>query len=94
MPDKHAIVREDVERVARDAASLSALRDQSILVTGGTGFLGTWLTEILAHLNDKHGFHVRINLLATRQTEFAERTPHLAHRPDVKLITQDVAKRT
>ncbi len=91
MPDKHAIVRKDVERVARDAASLSALRDQSILITGGTGFLGTWLTEILAHLNDKHGFHVKINLLATRQTEFAERTPHLAHRPDVKLITQDVA---
>jgi nucleoside-diphosphate-sugar epimerase len=91
MPHKHAIVREDVARVVHDAANLSPLRDQSILVTGGTGFLGTWLTEILAHLNDAHGFKVRINLIATRPAEFGERVPHLARRADVKLIARDVA---
>lgn len=91
MPHKHAIVREDVARVARDVADLSALRGQSILITGGTGFLGTWLTEILTHLNDKHRFRVSISLLATRPAEFAERAPHLVKRADVKVIARDVA---
>jgi len=91
MQRKQAIVREDVARVAGDGNGLSALRGQSVLITGGTGFLGTWLTEILAHLNDAHGFNVRINLLATRPAEFAERAPHLAQRGDVKLIARDVA---
>lgn len=91
MPHKYEIVREDVARVARDVANLSALRDRSIVITGGTGFLGTWLTEILAHLNDAHGFHVRINLMAMHPAGFAEHAPHLAQRADVKLIGGDVA---
>jgi dTDP-glucose 4,6-dehydratase len=91
VPYKHELVRDDVIRVARDVTKLSALRDQSILITGGTGFLGTWLTEIIVHLNDAHDFDTKITLLAMRPAEFAERAPHLVQRKDVKLIARDVA---
>ncbi len=91
MPTKSQIVREDIARVARDVSCLTTLRGQSVVITGGTGFLGTWLTELLAYLNDVHGFNIEINLLATRPTEFADQAPHLAGRADVNLIACDVS---
>ena len=91
MPHKYEIVREDVARVTLNVSDLSTLREQSVVITGGTGFLGTWLTEILTHLNDTYGFCIRITLLAVHPADFAERAPHLAHRADVKLIGCDVA---
>jgi hypothetical protein len=36
--------------------SLEVLRGQSILVTGGTGFIGKWLTEVISVLNDEESF--------------------------------------
>lgn len=90
MSRKSEIVSEDVARVAHDVTTLAPLRDRVVVITGGTGFLGTWLTEILVHLNDAHHFNIEINLLATRPADFAERAPHLANRADIRLISNDV----
>jgi dTDP-glucose 4,6-dehydratase len=72
------------------AGRLDALRDGVLLVTGGTGFMGRWLAECVALLNDEHGYGIRLRLLARRARTFRETTPHLAERPDVALIDQDV----
>ena len=86
-----AQVRADC-REAFDGRSkaLSALRGETILVTGGTGFVGTWLAEALACLNDDFGFGCRIILLARGVERFAAARPHLAARRDVKLLRADV----
>jgi nucleoside-diphosphate-sugar epimerase len=70
--------------------ALSALRDETILITGGTGFVGTWLAEALTCLNDDFGFGCRIVLLARGVERFAAARPHLAGRVDVKLLRADV----
>ena len=46
------LVRQDCAGVAFDITKLEALRGGYLLITGGTGFMGIWLTELLTYLND------------------------------------------
>jgi dTDP-glucose 4,6-dehydratase len=63
---------------------------QSIAVTGGTGFLGTWLAEMVVALNDVYGLSIALDLLARDVNEWAAKNPHLASRSDITLRRQDV----
>jgi hypothetical protein len=48
-----ALVRADVEAVLNGRFQrLDSLRGQHIFISGGTGFLGTWLLEFVKVLND------------------------------------------
>ena len=83
-------IHRDVEEVLKEGHPLLApLKGGKILITGGTGFAGTWLAETLAWLNDKQGYGVRIQLLAKHASEFRARAPHLAGRRDVSLIDRN-----
>jgi dTDP-glucose 4,6-dehydratase len=84
------IVRQDCENaLAGKTDLLKSLRNETLLVTGGTGFFGTWLAEMVACLNDVHKFGCRLVLMARRPNLLHEKAPHLAKRPDVILVGQD-----
>lgn len=84
------IVRQDCENaLAGKTDLLNALRNANLLVTGGTGFFGTWLAEMVACLNDLHNFGCRIVLMARRPHLLHEKAPHLAGRKDIILLGQD-----
>ncbi|MFC1454023.1 NAD-dependent epimerase/dehydratase family protein [Verrucomicrobiota bacterium] len=86
----NSIVRQDCENaLAGKTDLLKVLRNESVLVTGGTGFFGTWLAEMIASLNDKHNFGCRLVLMARRPHVFSEKVPHLAKRTDITLVGQD-----
>lgn len=88
--DSDSRIREQCALVVSDATALAPLRGTSVLITGGTGFMGTWLTELLTHLNDHHDFGVEINLLSSQAETFRARVPHLAGRSDVTLLQRDI----
>jgi len=69
---------------------LSKLKDECILITGGTGFMGTWLAEMVAFLNDNHSFNSKLILLSESSQNFIVKAPHLAMRDDVELIECDI----
>lgn len=83
-------LRADCNAAITNLAMLDKLHGQHVLVTGGTGFMGTWIAEMVACLNDDHGFGVELSLLAPSASSFAEHAPHLATRCDINLIEQDV----
>ncbi len=72
------------------AEQLHNLRNSSVTITGGTGFLGTWLTEVLTSLNDHHDFGIQLHLIDREIESFSRISPHLASRSDVHLIEADV----
>ncbi len=85
------IVREDCRRaLAGGTEMLAPLRNSALFVTGGTGFVGTWLTEMIACLNDEHGFNVHVTLMARQCGRFVETAEHLAARKDVTVVLKDV----
>ena len=89
----NSIVRQDCENVlAGKADLLKALRKETLLVTGGAGFFGTWLAETVACLNDVHKFACRLIVMARRPDLLYEKAPHLAKRKDITLIAQDVRR--
>ncbi|MBI2094596.1 MAG: NAD-dependent epimerase/dehydratase family protein [Candidatus Omnitrophica bacterium] len=84
------IIQEDCANASRQAELLEALRGETIFITGGTGFVGVWFCELVAHLNDQHGFGTQLLLLSGRAQSFSAKAPHLAMRKDVTLIERDV----
>jgi len=87
------LIRRDCEEISPQAVKLlQGLRNQKLYVTGGTGFVGTWIAELVTCLNDEHSFNIGL-VLAARDTEiFRERSPHIATRKDVQLVSIDVRR--
>ncbi len=83
--------RNDCLRVlnGRDKA-LEQLRQSALVVVGGTGFVGTWIAEMVAALNDEYEFGIKLALISRGTNQFSNRLPHLADRADVHLIKSDV----
>jgi nucleoside-diphosphate-sugar epimerase len=73
---------------------LDNLRNETLLITGGTGFVGTWLSELVVFLNDNYEFGTNLILLSRDQDSFKKDQPHIANRDDVKLIERDVRNLT
>jgi dTDP-glucose 4,6-dehydratase len=83
--------RHDCLRIldGRDQA-LEPLQNSKLVVVGGTGFVGTWVAEMVAALNDGYQFGIKLTLISRSTDQFANRLPHLAGRADVNLIKSDV----
>lgn len=73
-----------------DYKSVLELKNKNILVTGGTGFVGKWLTEMVCFLNAEYKLKIKLYLLARDTESFKTEVPHLAKNPCVNLIQQDV----
>ena len=68
---------------------VAQLKDQSISVIGGTGFIGTWIAELVAIINDKFDGNIILELLGRSTALWATKHPHLC-RDDIVLRVQDV----
>lgn len=85
------LVREDCARVLEgEVQRLAPLKGETVVVTGGTGFVGTWLAELIATLNDEHAFGVSAILISRSTDHFRATRPHLAQRKDFRLVKSDV----
>lgn len=78
------------EVVGSSPEALEPLRNRLVFVTGGTGFVGTWIAEMITYLNDQHGFGTELVLMSREPDAFRRRCPHLAERPEIRLLGADV----
>ncbi|EKD55050.1 MAG: RfbB [uncultured bacterium] len=85
------LILEDYQNVTRNNISqLSKLKNDVAVITGGTGFIGTWIAGLIAFLNDHYAFNTHVLLLARNFDEFKSSRPHLSNRHDIKFIATDV----
>ncbi|MEO8760075.1 MAG: NAD-dependent epimerase/dehydratase family protein [Bacteroidia bacterium] len=84
------LTNEDCERSCKNSKELSSLQDAVILVTGGTGFIGKWITETVVYLNKKQKLNITLYLLARNVDAFKKDVPHLAKNTFVHFIPQDI----
>jgi nucleoside-diphosphate-sugar epimerase len=63
---------------------------QHLAVTGGTGFLGTWIAETITALNDEYRLGITLDLYARNVNDWVKKYPHLSKRSDIRLKSQDV----
>ena len=89
-----AIIREDIEAIVeRLGDEVERLNGKNFLITGGTGFVGTYLLETMAYLND-HVLSRACHLYAVTRNpqKVAVRLPHLLSRPEFTLIEGDIRR--
>jgi dTDP-glucose 4,6-dehydratase len=67
------MIQEDCAKSCINISNLEKLKSSHILITGGTGFVGNWLTEMLIYLNENFNFNVTIYLLSRNA---AQRSNH------------------
>lgn len=87
---REMITADCLKVVGTSPEALNKLRHSVVYVTGGTGFVGTWIAELVTYLNDVHNFGIELMLLARDIDAFRDKAPHLADRSDIRLIRSDV----
>jgi nucleoside-diphosphate-sugar epimerase len=66
------------------------MRNQSIFITGGTGFFGCWLLESFSHINRQLRLNARAIVLTRDPASFALKCPHLAADSALLFLKGDV----
>lgn len=70
--------------------SWTKLKDKSVFITGGTGFIGKWLIGSLLIANRMHALNCRVTVLTRNALAFRESFEHIADDPTVSIIENDV----
>ncbi|MBU0952189.1 MAG: NAD-dependent epimerase/dehydratase family protein [Elusimicrobia bacterium] len=86
------IVKNDCSQILtqKHVKTLEKLKNEKIFITGGTGFIGTWLAELIAFLNDNYRFNTNMVLMSKNAFSFSSKVPHLTTRKDIVLIEKDI----
>ena len=77
------IIREDIEKI-KSVVKGDAFEGKKVLVTGGAGFIGSWLCDVLV------GFGADVTAVDDLSTGRIKNVDHLAENPKFKLIKADV----
>lgn len=82
---------DDIAHILSNAEDdLRELAGSRLFITGGTGFIGTWLLETLAAANSCLGTRISVVVLSRNPEKFASRSPHLAENRNLSLTAGDV----
>ena len=78
------IIVEDLDRVCDDVARTARFEDMRILITGGAGFLGSWLADVMIRSD------AAVTCLDNLSTGILSNVNHLSDSSKFRLIQSDV----
>jgi nucleoside-diphosphate-sugar epimerase len=84
-------IEEDLERlVPKIGNKLDKLKHKSILITGATGFLGTWLLQLIHFLNKNYKMNINLFALDRDFYNLKEKYSYLLNSKNITIIESDV----
>ena len=87
----YSVPQKDLEFVfSRTEKNWHQLRDQRLFLSGGTGFIGTWLLESFAFANEQLGLNAKLTSLTRNQTRLFKRLPHFASLQGIEFLEGDI----
>ena len=66
------------------------LKEKKIFITGGTGFIGKWLTGSLIRANDVYSLDCKITILTRNSNLFRASNSYISNSPIVSFLDDDV----
>jgi dTDP-glucose 4,6-dehydratase len=90
-PRRRHLPPEDMVHVFSHTQGLwEGLRGQGLFITGGTGFVGSWVLESLLWANDELDLRVRVVVLTRDPARYMAHAGHIALHSSVQLVQGDV----
>lgn len=83
------IFREDLEAIIGEDISWDRFKGKSVLITGASGMIGTYMLQTLTMLNDKFEYGIKVIAVLRNPAKLSE---EVRNRDDVKIIVHDVTK--
>ena len=90
---KSKIINQDIKEIINEFKSdLSSLSGKKILITGGNGFLGSYLVDVLVEINKELKEPCKIIVINKNWVNEKSRLFHLVKDDNVSFITFDIGK--
>ncbi len=90
-PSPQWTVEQDFARIGEQARlSFDQLKNAHIFLTGGTGFIGTWMLEAIHFVNKSQGANIQVTILTRNPQSFHSKHPHLFEHSNFHYIAGDV----
>jgi nucleoside-diphosphate-sugar epimerase len=92
IPDfSHSIIEQDLDAILhRTAALWPQFVKARIFITGGSGFIGCWLLEVLREADRQFQLGLQVLILSRDPQSFAHKAPHLANYSGFAVLQGDV----
>jgi nucleoside-diphosphate-sugar epimerase len=82
----HPLARDLDHILAQTSEVWDAFRGEQVFITGGTGFVGTWLVESFAWANDRFDLKAKATVLTRNPDAFRVKAPYSANHRAVRLL--------
>jgi NADPH:quinone reductase-like Zn-dependent oxidoreductase len=82
----HPLYKEDIEKVAGLALPWEKLKGSSVMISGATGLLGSFLIDVIMHKNLKEGLGCVIYALGRNKGKAMNRFGYCFHLPDFNFL--------
>lgn len=92
MPDSNPIVLEDLHRIASSPLDWELLRDKTLLVTGGGGFLAAYLIKALMVASLRYKLNTKIVCVARGMQSVENRLSQCLGMADFSVVIHDISK--
>ena len=86
----HALERDLLHVLERTESLWDALAGANVFITGGTGFVGSWLLESFVWADTHLNLHARIFVLTRNPAKFRADRPHLAREACMHILHGDL----
>jgi dTDP-glucose 4,6-dehydratase len=89
---KVQFIEEDLQKLFKhtDTTKLEKLRNSKIAITGGAGFIGTWLLEVIHFLNNNFDYKISAIIFDRDFERLKGHAPHLHDNPNFEMKRSDV----
>lgn len=90
--DQNPIIREDLEHIASSPLPWDKLRNKTVMVTGGGGFLAAYLIKSILIASRSRNLNTQIICVARRKTSVEMRLAGCINAPDFSVFEHDISQ--
>lgn len=87
---ENEIVQNDLNEIFSNIKNIEQLKNSSVLITGATGMLATYITCTLIYLNQKENYNIQIYALVRSENKLREKFGEYVEDEHFHIVVQDV----
>ncbi len=88
----NSVIDEDIKEIIKRRFDWDSFSYSSILISGGSGFIATYIIETLMYLNRKKNLHIRVLAVVRNKEKAVKKFSQFIKSKELTLIVQDINK--